>query len=155
MMRFLSFSSGITFTQSMNSLHYLTSCSSLNVFSSERISQASQSKHRTSFNIRLLTYNSIGMTFSKYPYPFASIFFSVSKCCSEKTQQFKDHTTSSVITAFWCQCCLCLFVQVLRGRKKTQQIKLQGRSQKKIATNAMSMVKFFSYLFRVLMMTTL
>ena len=42
------------------------------------------------------------MTFSKYPYPFVSIFFSVCKCSSEKTQQFKDHTTSSVIKAFWC-----------------------------------------------------
>ena len=66
------------------------------------MSQVSQSQHRTQFNIRLLTYHSTGMTFSKYPYPFVSIFFSVCKCSSEKTQQFKDHTTSSVIKAFWC-----------------------------------------------------
>ena len=43
----------------------------------------------------------------------------------------------------------------IEGEEKTQQIKLQGRSQKKIMTKAMPMVKFFSYLFRVLMMTTL
>ena len=42
----------------------------------------------------------------------------------------------------------------IEGEEKTQQIKLQGRSQK-IMTKEMPMVKFFFYLFRVLMMTTL
>ena len=55
MMRFLSFSSGIKFTYSINSPHHLTSFSSFYFFSKELISQASQSKHRTWFNIRLLT----------------------------------------------------------------------------------------------------
>ena len=43
----------------------------------------------------------------------------------------------------------------IEGEEKTQQIKLQGRSQKKIMTKEMPLVNFFSYLFRVLMMTTL
>ena len=43
----------------------------------------------------------------------------------------------------------------IEGEEKTQQIKLQGRSQKKIMIKEMPMVNFFSYLFRVLMMTTL
>ena len=41
----------------------------------------------------------------------------------------------------------------IEGEEKTQQIKLQGRSQKKIMIKEMPMVNFFSYLFRVLMMT--
>ena len=75
------------------------------------------------------------MIFSKYPYPFTSIFFSVSKCSSEKTQFFKDHKTSSVITAFWCWCGLCLFVQVLRGRKKySRSSHARAVARKKIMT---------------------
>ena len=31
----------------------------------------------------------------------------------------------------------------IEGKEKTQQIKLQGRNQKKIMTKAMPMVKFF------------
>ena len=92
------------------------------------------------------------MTFAKYAYPFASIFFSVKfredTIVQRPHNEFSNHSLLVLV--------LFMYIRLsIEGEEKTQLIKLQGRSQRKMMTNAMSMVKFFSYLFRVLMMSTL